>query len=605
MKPTKVKVAALSLATLTLASAAFAADNQCGPALNSRLLTTQSETLLNNSEMYRSLSGHIPRIVKAMNDQGKMSEEQVLPVTLALKLNNEDELNQRIEDMYAPGSATFHQFITPEEFVNRYAPTAEQISNEKAFLESQGIAVQDVSENHVFIHASGTVSALNNAFKTEVHQFVRSNGKQYFAPAYEVQAPVTSRITNVIGLSNTAEFHSHIARSGKKPSDPTPPPAEGTAPGGGLAPADIRTAYNVPSNLDGTGQTLGLFELDGYKAANITAYEKQFGLPATPLKNVLIDSFSGKPADGEVEVELDIELMIALAPKATQILVYEGANSEAGLIDTYTKIATDNLAKQVSSSWGMAESSSAAADMQSENTIFKQMVAQGQTLYSAAGDSGAEDDGSTVSVDDPSGQPYVVAVGGTKMVMSSTAAWQSETTWNELTASEGAGGGGISTVWTIPSWQSGTIKYDTQSSKTMRNLPDVALNADPVTGYGVYFTDTSSSTKPQWAPVGGTSAAAPLWAAFNALVNQNRVAKGLSLTGFINPALYAIGTGSNAASDFHDIADGSNNGNSTGSFKTYKGYDNATGWGSFQATNLLNDLSTDAAPAAPVKKPKK
>ena len=197
-----------------------------------------------------------------------------------------------------------------------------------------------------------------------------------------------------------------------------------------------------------------------------------------------------------------------------------------------------------------------------------------------------------LSVDDPSGQPYVVAVGGTKLVIDGNANWKSETTWNELSVQEGAGGGGISKTWTIPSWQTAAIKGDPQASKKMRNLPDVSLNADPETGYGVYFIDASSgSTSAQWAPIGGTSAAAPLWAAFNALVNQNRLAKGLTPTGFINPALYAIGTSSSYASDFHDIADGSGNGSGKDNYKTVKGFDNATGWGTFQGTNLLNDLS--------------
>ena len=297
--------------------------------------------------------------------------------------------------------------------------------------------------------------------------------------------------------------------------------------------------------------------------------------------------------------------MIAVAPGVKQILVYEGANSEAGLIDTYTKIASDNLAHQISSSWGMSEAASAASDMQSENTIFKQMVSQGQTLFSAAGDNGAEDDvtydqttgqvqSEKVSVDDPSGQPYVVAVGGTRLTIDSSGAYQSETTWNDMSQGYGAGGGGISTVWSIPSWQQGAATADSETSQTMRNVPDVALNADPETAYGVYVSDPGSgSTKPQWAPIGGTSAAAPIWAAFNALVNQNRTAKGLSATGFLNPALYAIGTSSSYSSDFHDIADGSNNGDSNGSYKTYSGYDNATGWGSFQGTNLLNDLSAN------------
>ncbi len=585
MKSTRAKVAAVTAAALAFVSAAYA-DNQCVPAFNSQIATG---TVV-RSEIAHNLIGHTPRVIKAMNDSGKMADDQVLTVAVALKLNNESELDQRIEEMYRAGSPSFHQFITPAEFVSKYAPTAAQIAQEKAFLESKGITVTGMSANNVFIKASGTVSALNAAFKTEVHTFRHQNGKQYFAPKFDLSTPVESRITAVVGLTNTAEFHNHLrlgAMAAKAPKK------QGTAPSGGFGPTDIRSAYNIPNNLDGSGQTLALFELDGYKAANITKYTKQFSLATPKLTNVLVGGFSGKPSDGEPEVELDIELMIALAPKATEIIVYEGANSEEGLIDTYTRIASDNKAPQISTSWGLAESNASSADEQSENTIFKQMVAQGQTLFSAAGDSGAKDDGSTVGADDPSAQPYVVAVGGTKLVTDGNFNWQSETTWNELSVNEGAGGGGISTVWTIPSWQASAIsKANTQGSKTMRNTPDVALNADPETGYGVYITDPQSR-RTLWAPIGGTSAAAPLWAAFNALVNQNRAAKGLSNTGFLNPALYALGAGKTYNADFHDIADGSSNGAGTDGFKTVKGFDNSTGWGSFQGTNLLNDLSSN------------
>jgi kumamolisin len=281
-------------------------------------------------------------------------------------------------------------------------------------------------------------------------------------------------------------------------------------------------------------------------------------------------------------------MMIAIAPHIDKIVVYEGPNSSAGLLDTYAKIANDNLAKQISSSWGQSEVSSASSDMNTENTIFKQMVAQGQSLYSAAGDSGTNDTGSSPSVDDPAAQPWVIGVGGTKLTMGSNDGYVSETTWNELSwipfLGEGAGGGGVSTIWEIPSWQQGASTTDAQFSTTKRNVPDVSLNADPKTGYNIYEGGS-------WQTVGGTSAAAPLWAAFNALVNQNRAAKGLSPLGFAAPAIYSVGKSGAYTSAFNDIADGSTNGKSSSGFKSGVGYDNATGWGSFKGEALLEQLS--------------
>ena len=546
--------------------------------------------LSSRASLTKTLLGHIPHAVHRMNDIGKANQDQVIPVTIALQLNNEAELDSRISEIYRSGSPSYHQFLTPAEFKSRYSPTEDQVAQEKARLEAQGISVQSVSANRVLLHAQGTVAALNQMFATDLHQFQSKEGKLYFAPAVDLKAPAESRISAVVGLNNFAHLHNHLRfphknRKKKKPT-PTSGP-EGSAPGGGLAPSDITTAYGVPSNLNGSGQTLALFELDGYDPSDITAYEQQFNLPNVPLQNVLVDGATGAAGDGAIEVVLDIEMMAAVAPGASQILVYEGPNSSQGLIDTYAKIADDNLAQQISSSWGEAEDQSAASDMQSESTIFKQMVAQGQVLYSAAGDSGAEDDGSQLSVDDPSGQPNVIAVGGTTLTIGSNSSYVSETTWNELASGHGAGGGGISTVWSIPSYQVGILTADTQGSTTMRNVPDVSLNADPETGYGIYQGG-------QWQIVGGTSAAAPLWAAFNALVNQNRLSNGLSSIGFPAEALYAVGKSGSYATGFNDITQGTN-GTGSDSFSATQGYDNATGWGSYKGQGLLNLLSQDPA----------
>jgi kumamolisin len=539
------------------------------------------------SELTRTLQGHIPQAMRSMTDEGKLDEQQAIPVTIALRLNNEAELDREISEIYREGSSSFHQFLTPDEFKAKFSPTQEQVDREISFLEANGISVQSVSDNRVLVRAQGSVGALNQVFSTELHQYHRANGKTYFGPTSEPQVPVGSQISAIVGLNNVAQFHSHVQNHVKisefSSSKKKKTTAEGNAPGGGLAPADIAKAYDLPASVDGSGQTLALFELDGYAPSDIAAYEKEFNLPTADLQNVMVDGATGAAGDGAIEVVLDIEMMIAVAPKASKIVVYEGPNSSQGVIDTYAKIANDNVAKQVSTSWGQAESQSAAADLQSENTIFKQMVAQGQALYAAAGDSGAEDDGSALSVDDPSSQPYVVAVGGTKLTIGSNSAFKSETTWNELSSNEGAGGGGVSKVWSLPSWQKGAATADSQASRTMRNTPDVSLNADPTTGYGIYQGG-------KWQVVGGTSAAAPLWAAFTALVNQQRADNQVSAIGFTAPALYAIGESSGAAAAFNDIVSGTN-GTGSNSFSAFKGYDNASGWGSFKGSALLESLA--------------
>ena len=336
------------------------------------------------------------------------------------------------------------------------------------------------------------------------------------------------------------------------------------------------TAYNLTGvSANGSNQVIALFELGAYLASDITEYANYFGLPSPKLTNILVDGGSGSAIDAEVT--LDIELAIALAPQS-QIYVYEGPNSNQGVLDTYNRIATDNLAKQVSTSWGMSESLENAQYLQAESAIFLQMAAHGQTIYAAAGDSGAYDDYPTLTleVDDPASQPYVVGVGGTRLTVNSTSgAYSNESVWNNGQGN-GAGGGGVSTAWPLPSWQT---NISTVSSKTHRNVPDVALNADPNTGYSIYYNG-------QWTTYGGTSCAAPLWAAFTACINQERLATQKPALGFANPLLYTIGTGSSYSANFHDVTSGNNLHYAAG-----PGYDNASGWGSFNGANLFASLT--------------
>jgi subtilase family serine protease len=528
----------------------------------------------------KKLAAHIPSKIKEMADQGAFfNDEQEIPVTVALELNNEADLDQTLQDLYQPGNPKFGKYLTPSEFQAKYAPTDTQIEQAKAELSSQGLTGLSVSANKMFIKAKGNAQVLNAAFHTELHQY-KSDGdnKTYFAPAYEIQVSAGSSIKAVVGLQNITVMKKHAVRAKADSA-----PHSGSGPSGGFTPSEITTAYNIPNSLNGSGQTLALFELDGYKASDITAYETQFGLANVPLQNVLVDGETGSAGGGADEVTLDIELMIAVAPGASKILVYEGPNDDQGSLDTYAKIANDNLAQSISTSWGSAEVGMSTATLQAENAVFKQMAAQGQTIYSAAGDDGAYDNGSTLTVDDPSSQPYVVAVGGTKLTTGANGAYASETTWNEDgTPADGGGGGGISTVWTIPAWQAGAQTGKTLGSTTMRNVPDVSLDADPSTGYAIYYGG-------QWVVYGGTSCAAPLWAGFTALVNQQRITNGKGSLGFPNGLLYQLG--SRYATDFHDIADGSTN----MYYPAVTGYDDATGLGSFNGANLLQDLSNDAA----------
>ncbi len=527
-----------------------------------------------------TLGGHIPPIVAAAQRLNRVDAGEKVSLALVLPLRNQVQLNTLLERLYTPGDLLYGQFLTPDEFARQFAPTSADYDAVITFAKSQGLTVVGTHANRTVVDVVGTAQTVENTFAVRLDRYQLQNGRVFRAPAGEPQIPahLAGRLAAVIGLDTAAVWHTHNVLLTPQTANRgfAAPHQTGSGPGGGLTPSDIKTAYNLNGiGANGAGQSLALFELDGYKASDISAYESNYGLPNVPLQNVLVDGYSGAAGSGAGEVTLDIELQLAVAPGVNKVIVYEGPNSSAGVVDTYNRIATDNLAKSISTSWGLAENSSSASTRNSENQTFQQMAAQGQSIFAAAGDSGAYDNGSSLSVDDPASQPYMTGVGGTALrTVSAGGAWSSETTWNGGSVSAGAGGGGISTVWAIPSYQSGV-----GASTTGRNVPDVSLAADPNTGYSIYFNGG-------WNIYGGTSCAAPLWSAFVACVNQSRIAAGKSTLGFANTLIYQIGKGSRYSTDFHDIADNSTN----LSYHATAGYDNATGWGTINGAGLFTDL---------------
>jgi kumamolisin len=544
----------------------------------------------------RQLSGHIPRLVGRSTVVGRAASDEAIQLALALPLRNPAQLNDLLTRLYDPNDPDYGHYLTTAQFTANFGPTQADYKAVIAFAQAHGLTVTNTHPNRLLVDVTGNAKTVESAFGVKLMHYKAPNGRVFRAPAAEpiVQADLANRLTGIIGLDTAAVFHTHcITRPANPAANPyAPDPFEtrlvrlprliGTGPGGGLAPSDIKTAYNLNTlSLNGTGQTMAVFELAGYSASDIAGYESYFGLPAVPLQNVLVDGYSGARGQGADEVTLDIEMQIAMAPGASELIVYEGPGTDAGVIDTYNRIATDNLAREISTCWGDAEDTLAASDFTSESAIFEQMAAQGQAIFAAGGDNGAYDDGSTLSVDDPGSEPFMVSVGGTSLATQYAGGpWQSETTWNSGSITAGAGGGGISAVWPIPSYQASAISPASLGSTTMRNVPDVSLDADPNAGYAVYYRGS-------WTVVGGTSCTAPLWAGFTALVNQQRSAYGSPPLGFANPALYQIAEGPNYHADYHDIADGSNN----LYYPAVAGYDDATGWGSMVGANLLHDLS--------------
>lgn len=539
------------------------------------------------------LTGHIPfAAVAHAHLVGRVAAAQPVGLALTLPLRNQAALSDLLSRLYTPGDPLYGKYLTPAEFTEQFGPAESDYAAVAAAAKSAGLQVTGTHPNRLILDVSGPASAVEAAFRLHLQNYRAADGRVFRAPDAGPLLPggMAGRVTGVVGLDTALRLHPHLVPSVLSGHS-------GSGPGGGLAPSDIKTAYSLNSvGANGAGQAVALFELDGYTASDVRAYEANFGLPAAPLQNILVDGVSGGAGGNSDEVTLDIELAQALAPSLSKIYVYEtpNVNNTQNYLDGYDRIATDNLAKQVSTSWGYQEDGSETALINGENPIFQQMAAQGQSIFSATGDFGAYDDTAALTVDDPGSQPYVTGVGGTTLATNGTGGtYAAETAWsappdlrfvNDPTYSPfgNGGGGGFSAVWPTPSYQTALVP-----APAMRSVPDVALNADPETGYSVYVSGS-------WQVYGGTSAGAPLWAGFTALVNQQRTAAGKAPVGFLNPTIYQIGGSAAYDVDFHDITSGSNL-----YYPAVPGYDQATGWGSFNGNNLLNTLVSGLPTVSP------
>lgn len=545
-------------------------------------LLLPEEALADNA--YSNLPGHVPEAnISQAQYKGPMATATQLDLTVALPLRNQSDLKILLQRLYDPKDALYGKYLTPTEFTANYGPTQSDYNAVKNYFISKGYAIGKSDENRTLLKVSAPVAKIENSLQVNLNTYTKKN-KSFYAPDTNPELPslIATKVIGIIGLDNSVINRHHNRMLINKTKTAQSPLQNGTGPGNAFSPNDIRKAYNLTTiPTTGKGQVVALAELDGYTTSDILTYQQYFNLPAIPLENVLVDGFDGVPSggsdSGSGEVTLDIEMVLAVAQGLEKIIVYEGPNdSNNGLLSVYQKIADDNRAKQISTSIGNPEREIGKVALDAENQIFMQMAAQGQTLFAASGDNGAYDtpSGNSLNVDDPASNPYVVGVGGTSLILDASQNYSSESVWNDGLASRGAGGGGVSVIWPIPSYQIGVPGI---ASTRFRNVPDVALNSDPDTGYSVYYDG-------QWQEEGGTSAAAPLWAAYLALVNEQRVLDGKAVMGHMLPRLYALEATSSYLDDFHDITQGNNF-----HYRAGPGYDNATGLGTINS-NLFNDL---------------
>ena len=513
------------------------------------------------SEERVQLPGSYRAAVEGASTAGPVPSTEVIQVTVIVRRKNGSELPPLEDFAYRGGRKA--NYLTREEFAKKYGADAADLAAVGAFASQYGLTVAEQNQARRSVVLLGTVGNMQAAFGTSLEYFESPAGKYRGRTGYlTLPSNLAQIVSAVVGLDDrpVAKMHLRRRRRAAQPS--------------GLSPLVVAQAYNFPSGAQGSGQTIGILELGGgYSTSDLSTYFSGLGIKAPTVSSVSVDGAANQPGvdtDADAEVMLDIEVAGAVAPGA-HIVVYFAPNTDQGFIDAITTAAQDTTNKPsvLSISWGGPEDSWTSASATAMLNACTDAAAVGVTVTAAAGDDGATDGETGLHVDLPACLPPVLGCGGTKLTLHGSTI-SSEVVWNELSANEGATGGGVSQVYAIPSYQaSAGVPLQPGSTFVGRGVPDVASDADPNTGYEV-LVDGQSEV------IGGTSAAAPLWAGLIALLNQE-LGKPV---GFVQPALYQIGEAA-----FRDITSGNNDGYSAG-----KGWDACTGLGTPNGAALLKAL---------------
>jgi len=504
---------------------------------------------------------------------GFLPPTQRMNLAIMLPLRNQTELTDFLSRLSDPSSKDFGHFLSVSQFTEAYGPTREDYQAVIDFARSNGFTVTGTSPNRLLVDISGTVAQMESAFhfRMMIYQHPTEN-RTFYSPDREPSLELSVPVASIGGLDNFSIPRPQLRRT---PDGQNIHSNAGSGPGGAYLAGDMRAAYYGNGTLTGSGQSVGLCEFDGYNMSDVTASFDgvQYNVPIT---NVLIDGASGGSDGDDGEQVLDIVQAIGMAPGMSSVRVYIAPGTTSigvGDKDMFNRMATDNISKNLSCSWGWNP-----ADSSSDDPIFQEFAAQGQNMFVASGDSGAYTGSNSTDESYPAESVYVVAVGGTDLTTSGPGgSWVSETAWAD------SGGGPADNGFAIPSWQVGVANSNNKASTTIRNLPDVAAEGN----FDNYLCD-QGSCQGGW---GGTSFAAPRWAGFLALVNQQAVANGAATLGYLNPIIYPLAEGSNYTSDFHDITSGNNNNGHGKSYNAVTGYDLVTGWGSPNGPNLINALA--------------
>jgi hypothetical protein len=592
---------------------------------------------------------------------GAAPASQVLDLDVVLAGHDPTGLAQAVTAVSTPGSQEYHHYLTSSQFAAAYGPTSSVVAQVSATLRSEGLTVGTPEPGSILLPVSGTAATVSAAFGTALEQVQPVGGSPALVntTAPTVPSSLSGLVTGIVGLDGLFREHSmlrpHPATSGAAGSD-TGPSATAPAASSNSSNAPTTSASSQPSTshdlvahagtpqacaaaaseappgsgvytstalandfgLDqlfgqgrtGLGQSIAIVEFEKYLPSDVSAFQSCYGL-TNSIRDVNIDGGPLGAPQGAGEAALDTELAAFNAPSAS-LVVYQAPNGgDATTFDLFNRIASDDTARVVSTSWGTCEPELAPGDATTESQIFERMALQGQTIIAAAGDSGSEDcfnppaggsmsDSTALAVDDPGSQPDVLSAGGTTLADGNVAG---QVVWNNCynafgsggdgcgsttigaggPLANGAGGGGYSANWPKPGYQPAT-----NGNTTQRAVPDFSYPSDPdQSSVAIYFDG-------RWGGVGGTSVAAPINAGLFADTNQGCYAA----LGMVGPNLYAHGQPGNA--NFTDIISQNNDFTDTnsGDYGALTGYDPASGLGTPVDQNLAIALQgADGCPS--------
>jgi kumamolisin len=455
--------------------------------------------------------------------------------------------------------------LSRQEYAELHGVDPADVALVESFAGDHGLHVVEVDPARCLVMLAGTVAAMSDAFEVQLDRY-EGQGRTFRGRvgAIKVPANIAAVVESIHGLDNRPQAEPRMRLH----------PQDAPAPSASYTPPQVAELYNFPDEGDGSGQCIGLIELGGgYVQSDLDIYFGQLGLTTPRVVPVGVDGGSNSPgSEADVEVMLDIEVAGSVAPGATIAVYFTPDTSDQNFIDAVTTAIFDpvNRPSVISISWGKAETYWSSQSMQSMDNAFQSAAVLGVTVCVASGDDGSSDGADGANVDFPASSPHALACGGTTL-LGSQGKISSETAWS---SDPGSTGGGVSAFFGLPSWQVGAnIPQSANSGGGVgRGVPDVAANADPATGYSVRVDGLTGQ-------VGGTSAAAPLWAALIALINQQL----LEPLGYINPCLYQDWP--ILADVTQDIVSGNN-----GAYSAGPGWDACTGLGSPNGGDIMAAL---------------